>query len=82
MEGLLQYRQPCAGMEKELLPGFVTYFQEVHMLVAKVKALNQWMECETCRLQQVKVITPQKPEDRICIHCRGTQLKEIPIYSR
>jgi len=52
------------------------------MLVAKVKAMNQWMECETCRLQQVKVITPQKPEDRICIHCRGTQLKEIPIYSR
>ena len=50
MGASLQYRQPCAHMEKELLPGFVTYFQEVHMLVAKVKAMNQWMECETCHL--------------------------------
>jgi hypothetical protein len=51
------------------------------MLVTKVKAINQWMECESCKLQQVKSITPRKPEDRVCVHCRGTYLKEIRIYS-
>ena len=51
------------------------------MLVTKMKAVNQWMECKSCRLQQVKSIVPQKPEDRMCVHCRGTQLKEIPIYA-
>jgi len=51
------------------------------MLVTREKAVNQWMECETCKLQQVKTISPQKPDDRICVHCRGTQLKKIEIYS-
>ena len=51
------------------------------MLVTKVKAVNQWMECKSCKLQQVKSITPRKPEDRVCVHCRGTYLKEIRIYS-
>ena len=55
--------------------------QEVAMLVTKVKAINQWMQCDSCKLQQVKSITPRKPEDRMCVHCRGTYLKEIRIYS-
>ena len=47
------------------------------MLVTKVKAINQWMECKSCKLQQVKSITPRKPDDRISVHCRGHTLKKF-----
>ena len=70
-EPLLENRLPHGSKES----------QEVAMLVTKVKAINQWMECESCKLQQVKSITPRKSEDRVCVHCRGTYLKEIRIYS-
>jgi hypothetical protein len=52
------------------------------MLVAKAKAIRQWMECKDCNLQQVKPIKVSRPEDRQCIHCHGTNLKEMTIYSQ
>jgi hypothetical protein len=57
-------------------------FEERMVLVAKAKAINQWMECKDCNLQQVKPIKVSRPEDRRCIHCEGTNLKEISIYSQ
>lgn len=37
------------------------------MLVTKLKAINQWMQCESCKLQQVKTITP-----------RGSNVRPLP----
>jgi hypothetical protein len=56
--------------------------KEKAMLVAKAKAINQWMECKDCHLQQVKPIKISRPEDRQCVHCQRTNLREISIYSK
>jgi hypothetical protein len=60
----------------------LAYPRREWVLVAKTKAINQWMECKDCNLQQVKPIKVSQPEDRRCIHCEGTDLKEISIYSQ
>jgi hypothetical protein len=46
------------------------------MLVTKVKAINQWMECKSCKLQQVKSITPQSRRIE-CVSIAGNILKKF-----
>jgi len=60
-----------AGNVQLLVPTFA----ERMVLVAKAKAINQWMECRDCNLQQVKPIKVSRPEDRQCIHCEGTNFQ-------